>query len=849
MLVWLWAADAVARPPWISIGPTPLTYSQLGHADLVCPLASCFHTGRVTSIAVDPTDAQHWIIGAAGGGVWETRDGGGTWTPRTDDQATLAIGAVAFAPSNPRIIYAGTGEANFFSFTYAGLGVLKSADGGGSWTLLAASSFARAAVGAIRVHPSNPDIVLAITASGHAGRDGGVVAGAPAFGVLRSVDGGVSWTRSLTGEATALEVDATNFNRQYAAIGYPFSSESSPSPGNGVYRSTDGGQSWTPINGPWMAMASTTGRIALAVAPSNPNVVYASIQRPFTAGQGILGLFRTDDAWAAVPTWTRVPTDATGPLGYCDNLCTYAHVISVDPTDTNTVFAGGQRVLWRCGNCASSPSWTDVSAPHPDHHALVWAGNRLIDGNDAGVWSTTDRGASWQQHNATLSIVQFWSAALHPTNPSFAFSGVQDNGVDKWTGTGVWVNFASMGAPPGESEVAVSSSRPDSDWMGGDIFGGVYRTRDGGQSFAEADAGIDKTGAAYVAPTRKCPRNDDVFVMGTNRPWRTNNFFSAPAPTWFANGPVLSTITAVAFADTDATCNTYALGTTSGQLQITVDGGDTWRDVDPAHTVPDRAVTALAFDPTNPSVLYVALSGFDEATPGQPGHLFKTVNALATAPAWANVSPPVNQPQNVILVDPNQPTTVYVGADAGVWVSGDGGAHWGHIGPELGLPNAPVYDLKYQSATRRVFAFTFGRGAFVLPPGLSAFAAVNQSTFAVGETVSITAGLTNPGLPGAVADIYVGLVKPGGVVEFFTGSGSAFGNVNDLSSFRPFAAGVALTTPFSVTVPGFFARQVTGSDGHGTYVFFVGAVTAGALSSALTSDKILDLATAAYSIP
>src|SRR5207249_3832440 len=149
---------------------------------------------------------------------------------------------------------------------------------------------------------------------------------------------------------------------------------------------------------------------------------------------------------------------------------------------------------------------------------------------------------------------------------------------------------------------------------------------------------------------------DDVFVTGSTRPWRSNNFFSAATPSWFANGPTgtattcsaavgthsCNTITAVAFAESDTTCNTYAFGTAAGQLRITTSGGQIWTDLDPANGVPNRVVTSLAFDRTNPGILYVSLSSFDEATPGQPGHVFKTTNALATSPTWTNVSPPAN---------------------------------------------------------------------------------------------------------------------------------------------------------------------------------------------------------------
>lgn len=133
--------------------------------------------------------------------------------------------------------------------------------------------------------------------------------------------------------------------------------------------------------------------------------------------------------------------------------------------------------------------------------------------------------------------------------------------------------------------------------------------------------------------------------------------------------------------------------------------------------MPNRAATDLAFDPTTANGLYVTLSGFDEGTPGQPGHVFKTTTALSGAPTWSNVSPPVDLPHNTMVVDPSDPAIVYVGTDLGVWTSGTAGSTWTHMGPETGMPNVAVFDLKSQQATHRFVAFTHGRGAFVLVPG------------------------------------------------------------------------------------------------------------------------------------
>jgi uncharacterized protein (TIGR03437 family) len=730
------------------------------------------YSGRVASIGIDPGDINHWLIGVGNGGVWETHDAGANFAPLSDAWPTMSIGAVAFAPSKPAIIYVGTGEPDPGAgggFGQTGLGIMKSTDGGKTWSLLAASSFARATVKRIRINPTNPNIVLAGTSRGGFGRDSQEGAPSPPpFGILQSSDGGSTWTRTLNGQATALEVDPTNFNNQYAAIGDQRGpngrdNDSADSVPNGVYRSTDGGHTWSPVAGPWGASSktrATAGRIELAIAPSNPSLLYASIQVPPNGGSsatGLLGLYRTDNAGAPTPTWIQIATDPTGTGGYCGpGKCGYAHVISVNPSDQDTLFAfGGENGDggWRCSRCGASPVWTNVAgAPfHSDHHSMAWAGSRLIDGNDGGVWSTTDLGITWRNHNANVSTLMFFGGSLHPANSGVVLGGLRDNGVVTRTGNDLWT-FTALpetvtGAPElGEAEVAVSASHPDTNWMASWIFGVIGRTTDGGRSWTGAGAGIDNTGVAFVAPVRECPGNEDIFLTGSNRMWRTDNFFSSAAPSWAPNGPASAaplpnslgypgTILEIEFIASDTTCDSYAYGNRGGQVWLTRDGGKTWNDLDPGKNLPSRPVNGLAFDPTNPNIVYAALSSFDDATSGKPGHVFKTTNALSASQSWTNVSPPLNEPFNVIRVDPANPRLIYAGSDTGLWRSTDAAATWVHDSPQSGLPNAPIYDIKINPVTGRTVVFTYGRGAFARGPELTAGSALNAATYYPGGLV------------------------------------------------------------------------------------------------------------------
>ena len=682
-----------------------------------------YQSGRVASIAVDPRDNSRWLVGAGNGGVWETRDAGTSWTPIADDAPTLSIGVVTFAPGNPDVIYVGTGEyVGTSPSSNVGVGILKSVNGGQSWALLGQSSFNRTTIRRMRVDPNDANVVVAASAMGGSGRERFGSNGAlalPQFGVKRSIDGGATWVRTLAGQASALEVDPTNFSRQYAAI---FNTNPNViDPGwvsNGIYRSTNGGVTWSRIEGPW---GSAVGRIELAIAPSDPNVLYASIAAPSNGSSDLLGLYRTDNAWADQPTWIQIPTEATGATGYCTG-CGYNHVLSVDPRAADTLYAGGKLDLWRCTRCGVSPTWTATRRTHADFHVVAWAGNRLIIGNDGGLFSSTDLGATYQGHNQPLTTNLFYDGALHPTDPGFLLAVGRDfRPLTYRAGTG-WreLPLAATGSWGHGGGVAISSSRPDTDWMGTHLYAVIQRTTDGGRTTLQVDGDIDKTNAAIAAPVRKCPANDDVFLAGTNRIWRTNDFFNSAMPSWTANSQPAETqsILTITFVESDRNCNTYAYSTRAGVVRMTKDGGTTWSDLDPMKTLPERPINSIAFDPTNANRAFVAVSFYDVGTPAKPGHIFRTDNALSASPTWTRVGPPdqpfADMPFNVIAIDPRDPRLVYAGSDNGLWQSNDGGTNWTKVGLGAGLPPASVFDIQINPNTNRTVIFTYGRGAYEL---------------------------------------------------------------------------------------------------------------------------------------
>jgi len=717
--------SAGAGAAWLNIGPAPILISRFGIS---------LGSGRVTAIAVDPALPNHWLVGAAQGGIWETGDGGSTWAPRSDDQDSLAIGAIAFAQSNPpgqKIVYAGTGEIDHGQPSL-GVGFLKSTDGGGTWRLVAGAPFLGRLFSRIEVDPAGSQVVLAATSTG----------------IYRSTDGGLTWPEQpLARFVTRLEVDPTNFNRQYAGVAYDDDAA-------GLYRSVDGGRNWGPVSGPWLHAppqpAGDVGVVALAIAPTNPNVLYVGIHKRGPAAN-LKGLWRTDNAWGSAPTWNSISTAATDAFGspwldYCayfDPLangpagqCFYDNVLSVDRGTPDILYAGGIP-MWRYDQTSLPGTWSDIGdktvppglqldVVHVDQHAIAWTGNRLIVGNDGGVYSTTDGGDTWSNHNTGLSIAQFYRGSLHPTNPNAALGGAQDNGSSQFTGASRW-EFV-YGGDGGDNFFASVNRDPDQNFAVSFVQGlFILRRVAGINGLCSTEPDPDSNNVPFNSPFEKCPTSDDIVIAGSHDIWETNQFFNpvcSPPPV--TNVPwtrrCLGTtqnepITALSFAPLSPACSKYAFGARDGTLRLNTFGTDNCADLnanpDGGRRVPNGSVTDLAFDPTNPNTLYATLSGF------QSGHVFRTANALAPEgqTEWFDVTPKVNgisinMPFNTVALDPAAPNFVYVGTDMGVLVSPDCGATWTAL--SNGLPKVQVNDLQVSASGDRLVAFTFGRGAFQL---------------------------------------------------------------------------------------------------------------------------------------
>ena len=701
----------VLNSRWTSLGPQPITGGQVGNVLTTRPMS-----GRVGSLAAHPTAPNRWLVGAANGGVWETKDGGVNFVALTDAAPSLAIGALAYASSNPNIIYAGTGEATFSGVSFGGEGVLKSVDGGVNWMQLATATFFKGtAFSAIRVDPANPNILVAATSLGIYGKAATRPPGNGARGLWRSTDGGVTWTQTLTSDGISIAPHPTSFSQQYAGLGFGTNVTTS------VQRSVDGGASWAVVPGPWTSLAGTTDRVELAIAPSNPNRIYVTVNDASTSG--VFGLWTTGNAWDVSPTWTPInlaPTDnGTGNFGPCgfdkafnsvSAQCWYNMTLTVKPTDENLLFFGGIPV-WRYN--LGTNVWVEVSqtaAPanrnngiHVDQHASVWSGGRLIIGNDGGVWSTTTDGdGPWATHNTTISTAQYYEGSVSPDG-SLLLGGSQDNGSHLRSGSNAWpLILGGDGAGnllSSNINIAASSQNQN-----------VARSTDGGVSFTGVKGNYGGI-APFIGKMRECPAGPGTVILNGSRVNRTTNYYGGPAGSLWSNGGSIlgSAGTAIAFGND---CNTIGIGHGDGRIRIGTNGGLTPADivdVDPLNQVPNRPVSTIAFDPFNASKVCVGLSGY---TGGAPGNVYCTSNFKTASPAWSNVSVPVDVSINALMFDPVVANRFYAGSDFGMWVTSDAGATWAHWGPGVGMPNVPVFDVIARAG--KVYAFSHGRGAFVL---------------------------------------------------------------------------------------------------------------------------------------
>jgi hypothetical protein len=711
-------AGSLATPAWEALGPKPILPAQ-GNSYWGSPSDS----GRVTALAFDPTGHDTIYAGAAEGGVWKTTNGGTLWTPLTDSQPSLAVGSIALDPTNSQTIYVGTGEENFNYDAYYGAGILKSTNGGSTWTQMGgtyfASCFAGAGalnstgsfIGAIAVDPGNNQTVLA------------GVSGCPytTVGVYRSADGGSTWTYVL--QDSAGRVAGTSIVFVGSGVAYAALSNTNGDSMDGVYKSTDGGQTWTATNGTGtnvLPSGTSVGRIALTAAPSNPLVLYAVITSP----TGFTGLYTTIDGGQ---NWTKT----TAP-DICVTQCFYDIAVAVSPTNSSIVYAAGiytyktNSPTTVVGSTDGGKTWTQVgsstktgstTAVHTDIHALAFSADAavLAVGGDGGVWKTSDSATpgtlNWTGTNNTLATAQFYPGFAYD-GQSDALGGMQDNGsavLDPKS-----LKWSNVQCGDGGFSAIDTTTNPYTFYAacGNNVGVSMSTTPSNPASWTVINTGINFTDPTlFIPPFVKDPSVSGTLYYGTNQIYQTTNNGSSWAsisPQPLAGPTSTGTVSAIAVAPSNSA--TIYAGTSDSQVLVTTTGGvpsTAWTNVTGTGLLPPRYVTHITINPTNPATAYATFSGFS-GFGDTLGHVFVTTNTGGT---WTDISGNLpNIPVNDLVIDPALANTFYAATDTGVFMTSNGGTSWSTYG--TGLPNVVVHSLVLEPNARKLAAATHGRSAW-----------------------------------------------------------------------------------------------------------------------------------------
>ncbi|MFK8017081.1 MAG: hypothetical protein AB8G17_16785 [Gammaproteobacteria bacterium] len=730
----LTATAAIVGDQWFPLGPAPIDNFFGGGV-----------SGRASAIAVNPFDIDELWIGTAAGGVWHSVNGGKNWRPISDDQSSLAIGALAVSgctTSGCSKLYAGTGENAIRRETYYGRGLLVM-----DYSLKEPQWARRTGVPFDFDLGSINDVVLDPSTSGTTQRvfitlsSGNTSSASQAtltapepsggYGIYRSDDDGLSWTRlTVAGtegaKPTDLKMHPTDSDRLLAGFA-----------GRGVFETLDAGATWCPLNsgialppgcsasvGLTPTVSGGFDHVEIAYYTNAPQTVYASFGH--CADQLLQScqpsVFRSTNGGVSWSARRNGSTQGNG-IGCNTVYSRYTHALAVDPESPDVVLIGGVRIC-RSTNGASSFFTSDNNlAPggspwgpilHLDHRELVFHpldANRVYGTNDGGFAYSTNGGVDWLPGNDDLQITGFYSLAASSNTPR-VIGGAQDNSGQLWLGFRAWNHTNG-----GDGAYAVIDLDDPLIMYLGSNSGNVRRSTDGGVTFTTSirPSGTNSGNTAFNAPLVQDPVSPHALYYGSNRLYRSLNDGSS----WTTISPVLATgatdeisprrnvITAIA-----AVGERVFIGYWGGELFTTdaaCNSESCWTRLDV--TLPDAPVTDLIIDPKNTDHAWVAYSGF-----GAQPRVWRTQNG---GDSWADASAglPVGVPANALAIEADG--TLWAGLDSGpeparsnVFRSADGGAQW--TARDTNLPNAPVHDLAIDDARGRVYAGLHGRGAYVL---------------------------------------------------------------------------------------------------------------------------------------
>lgn len=646
--------------------------------------------GRVVSLALDPKRADTLYAAAASGGLWRSTDAGETFRSVWPDSFTQAMGAVATAPDGT--LYVGTGEPNpgGGSITYEGTGMYRSKDGGRTWTPIGLRD--SGAISAITIDPADPRRIYVAAA-------GSLYNGGGDRGVYRSEDGGATWERILAGanEFTGATEIVLDGDRMYAVL---WDKRRRPDlrtyggVGSGVFRSSDGGETWERLGGGLPARSADVGRIGLGVAGDR---LYAIVNK---AGGSFEGFYASTDGG---DNWTRTP-DNQALTASQSSFGWWFGKVWIDPRDTEHVHVAGVALLTTKDGGAT---WTaDDTSMHVDHHAMVWdprRPGRVYLGNDGGVYRSDSGGDGGWVKSRHQPYTQLYSAAITPQDVTRISGGTQDNGSLRSWGGEKFNEYLG-----GDGEENLINPTDVNNVFACYQYGNCFRSTDGGDTLTYFADRTTYQRRNWFTPVVFDPRDPKVLYYGSEVVNRSTD----GGETWQPISPDLSggpgsdplyanygTITSIAPASDGRTV--YA-GTDDGRVWVTKDLGETWTKLAEGRPW----VTRVVVDPKNPERVWTTHSAYRSGSPLP--HVYGSTDG---GRHWRNLSGDLPAaPVNDLVVA--RGGLLYLATDQGVFTSLTGGGRWLRLG--RGMPQVPVDDIEYDAGHHRLVAATFGRGFYEL---------------------------------------------------------------------------------------------------------------------------------------
>ncbi|MDC7999647.1 T9SS type A sorting domain-containing protein [Aequorivita todarodis] len=651
--------------------------------------------GRITDIEIPSSQPEVYYVGAASGGIFKTVNGGNDWAPIFDDQQMLSIGDIEISKNNNNLIYAGTGEVNAGggSLVYDGDGIHKSTDGGTTWQSKGLPDIG--SVGKIVLDP-NDDNTVFVGAMGPLFRNSGN------RGVYKSTNGGDSWQQVLAvSDSTGIvdmAIHPTNGNIVYAASWERIRRPNRRQYGgitSGIYRTTDGGANWTELMNGLPSLASQKGRIGIDISQSNPNVLYA---RYANANGNIQGVYKTTNGG---DSWTAVNSSQLTDVGFH----WWFGGIFIDPTDEDVLYNVDFEVQ---KSTNGGNSWSSVfTNAHVDQHAMAFnasASNEVLLGNDGGLYYSTNGGASATK-DLKLPITQFNRMYVDAQNENKIYAGAQDNSTSRTQTGGLsdWnIIYGGDGfqplVDPTNTNVIYALYQ----------YGSLGKSTNNGSSFSNATNGISSGDRKnWDTPIAFDPNNSQILYFGANRLYKTTN----AAGNWSAISPDLTdgphtgnltfgTITTISVSQFNS--QVIYVGTDDGKAWVTQDGGTTWTEISTG--IPNRWVTKILASKENANTVYLTLSGYRFGE--DVGHVYKSIDFGNT---WVDISTslpdiPVND------IEQDSFGNLFIGTDVGVLASNDEGVNWNVLGENM--PSAVVSDLFIHENSQFLFAATYGRSTY-----------------------------------------------------------------------------------------------------------------------------------------